>query len=61
MKCRNPNCKKDINFIDWFIQKRCCVDCWMWGIIIPQMDKWMENPKNKIKFERWKAKNEKKD
>lgn len=62
MKCRNPNCKKEVKFWTWLlIQRRCCVDCWMLGFEIPKINKVMENPKSKIKFEEWKKRKENKE
>lgn len=53
MKCKF--CNKDISFMDWLCCKRSCVDHWMGFYELPKLDAFIAQPKNKVKFEKWKA------
>ena len=48
MKCRNPNCKKEVKFMDWIIIRRCCVDCWMVNFELPKLNKFGEKILKKV-------------
>ncbi len=52
MKCKF--CGKKISFGDWIFLRRSCIEHWMGYYELPRMDKFISQPKNKVKFEKWK-------
>ena len=54
MKCKF--CGKKISFANWLFCKRSCVDHWMNYYELPSLDRFLAQPKNKVKFEKYKIK-----